>query len=350
MATQNFVLGDRLAHPVHGVVEVSFVGSDHVGLRLADGEEVLMHAHTLAAALAAPPAEAPPPAAPLPWPESTFELLGDDVAHYLGSHWGPFTDNVREILEQLPVAMHESTIQTGAPLAGPARAIPADWPQGATLLWPQPDWGLAATVRFGPNASEFMAAFPFHTAGTRRELVIESVKVWPSLLEAQVAADCSGAELAFFDTAYVVNRSRYSAGESVAVCLRGIAYSAEPAAPQEFEVQQHPDVLAWENRHLPPGEQPASGPRKFNMDGAAVLMPISEWDIDDYEFRGPVVAVSRFEGLAGQERLAGDGDGDARAGRRWRFGLGGLHHRGRLVRRNTTRRGQRHSRQPVDAG
>ena len=150
----------------------------------------------------------------------------------------------------------------------------------------------------------------------QHRLTLREVRVWSGGLEGQIRASWGPAYVSFFDTRFVIDRAQYVADQDYDFFPAGIAYGAGPAAKHERQIEQNADVVAWMNRNLEEGEKPHERQVTIGTEGAALLMPLPEWDVDDYGFHGPVKSVSEFEDWLGQSGWRGrttvmrDGDED----------------------------------------
>ena len=317
--TRNLVVGSRVDSGELGTGTVTFVGADRIGIAFDGGSEMLVHRENLEREARAQPASFAPPRTGLPWPASTF-VSDDDVAeHFLGSHWDPFVDDASELLKRLPRMLQESEIQNGfASVHGVPRRDPADWVKGFTLVWPDATQGLAAASRIEPERTLLISLFPFFALGSQHTLTLREVRIWKSGVEAQVTADWARGEVTFFDTHFLINRAWYDTGKPYDFILAGLAYSAGPAQQRQWEIDRHPDEVAWLNQQRTPGEAPHEARYTLGLDGAAVLLPVDDWDVDDFSFHAPVKSVTEFKDWLGQDgwrvratvMRMGDEDGD----------------------------------------
>lgn len=55
------------------------------------------------------------------------------------------------------------------------------------------------------------------------------------------------------------------------------------------------------NQRLKEGEEPHETACTVSMDGAAMFLPVSGWDVDDYSFHAPVKSVTEFKDCLGQD-------------------------------------------------
>lgn len=301
MDTRNLAVGSRVRHALHGSGTVSFVGKDYLGIALDGGGEALIRRDVLEKEAPAADDDEGSLRAMLPWPASTFVFEDDKAAHYCGSHWDPFFEDAKDLMVRLPEILPNAGAQTGYGYDNkPTREVPADWPKGFELVWPQPEYGLAIILRAEKDANMLVSLFPVTSVGNCHPMTLRAVRVWDSGLEAQITASWREAEVSFFDTRYPVNRGCYEAGREYDFQCAGVAYSAGPAAKKELQVKRNPDEVAWMNQRLKEGEEPHSTDCTLVLDGTAMFLPIGEWDVDDYSFRGPVTSVEAFDDWLGQ--------------------------------------------------
>lgn len=211
-----FKIGERICHPDYGEGTVTFVGSDYIGVEFDGKREALLRIDSFTAASPdvipepAPAAEA----TSLPWPESTFVFEKPGTRHYMGSHWDPFVDDVTPLLKRLPEIVRQWLMQTGfgGSRRKTPRKIPDDWPRGWHFAWPLRDRGLMLTLRIGKDMNEVVSLYPFFTLGSQHTVVLNRVTVREGGCEAQITASIGDAEIAFFDTHYLINRDWYESG------------------------------------------------------------------------------------------------------------------------------------------
>ncbi len=315
----HFTVGQKVVHPEHGEAVVRFVGEDRVGLEFADGQQGLFKKESFDLQ----PPEIPTPETEeerrhLPWPQSTFVHENQDAEHYPGAHWQPFMDDVKEILERLPDLLQSASEKNALGLIlKPDRPLPAEWAKGFVLAWPSSQEGIAIGCRTTSNSNELVTLFPFTRQGTQHRLTVTEVRVWEDGLTAQIVALFGDAELAFFDTDFVANRGWYEAGQPQEFILSGFAYSAQPST--NFEVPFSPplDVIAWQNQLAEQeGDKLLKKPEVLCLKGIAMLIPIADGDVDEYNFRGETLQVEPFSKMLGQNgwrvkvRVVRDGSED----------------------------------------
>ncbi len=302
MDTQNLVVGSRVENALHGSGTVTFVGADYVGIAFDDSGEALIRRETLDKDAPAAPVPIEPCRDELLWPESTFVPESDEAQHFLGSHWDPFVEDSKDIMKRLPEIAPNALLQTGyGEDRKPLRAAPEDWPKGFQLVWPLRVQGLALILRPEKEANMIVSLFPFFATGSQHTLTLREVSVWDGGLEAQITASWGEGEVTFFDTQYLINRAWYEAGKDYDFIFSGMAYNAGPAEKHEWKINRHPDEVAWMNQRLKEGEEPHEAACTMSMDGAAMFLPVSGWDVDDYSFHAPVKSVTEFKDWLGQD-------------------------------------------------
>lgn len=302
MDTRDLIVGTRLKHGTHGSGTIKFVGTDYVGIHFDDSGEVLIRREILEKDVPGSAAASQPTSVELPWPTSTFKADGDDAQHYLGSHWDPFVEDSKELMKRLPEIVSQAMVQTGYGAdRKPTRPLPESWPKGFELVWPLRAQGLALILRAEEDANMIVSLFPFFGTGSQHLLTLQSIVVWDGGLEAQITAGLGDGEVTFFDTQFLINRGWYEAGKQYDFIFTGMAYNANPAVKRELKIQRHPDQIEWMNQSLKDGEDPHAVECTMTLDGAAMFLPISEWDVDDYSFRAPVKSVEEFQDWLGQD-------------------------------------------------
>lgn len=302
MDTKNLVVGSRIEHGLHGAGTVTYVGTDYLGIAFDGQGEALIRRESLEGEMPAAFDQQEPPRETIPWPASTFVPEGEDAHHYLGSHWDPFVEDSKELLGRLPEMVPEALVQTGyGEIRKPTRATPDDWPKGFQMVWPLRAQGLALILRIEQEANMIVSLFPFFATGSQHTLTLREVSVWEGGLEAQITASWGEGEVTFFDSQYLINRAWYETGKDYDFIFSGMAYNAGPAEKHEWKINRHPDQIAWMNQRLKEGEEPHEATCTLNMDGAAVFMAVTDWDVDDYSFHAPVKSVVEFKDWLGQD-------------------------------------------------
>ena len=232
------------------------------------------------------------------WPDCTFWWEPEDQEHYCGAHWSPFYEDIDSLLDELPKIVNQAELfqAVGDTHPGP-HDIPAKWIKGFNLCWPRADRGLIVTLRIGENANEFVNFFPFVSHDNEVSIEVEKIFVWASGVEAQIEGIWNEAPVTFFDTSFPGNRGWYEAGKCREFILSGIAYEAAP--PKMEKLPLEPDSIGVERirSELDLGDE---WKPELRLEGSAMFMPVSDWDRDDYWFRGPIREVSPFDDLLDQ--------------------------------------------------
>lgn len=301
MDMQALEVGDRIRQAPYGPGTVTFVGADYVGITLDAGGDVLVRKDAAnRTAAGATPAE--DRRETLPWPASTFVHEQGEGPHAMGAHWQALAVEPQDILARLPEILPQALLQTGyGEHFNPPSAIPVDWPTGFQLVWPLRMQGLGVVVGVEAGANFVATLFPFFAGGSQHTLVLRRVSVWRGGLEAQITADWGNATVSFFDAQYLINRGWYETGRAYDFILTGVAYEAAPTEKRELTFNRHPDEVAWMNLRVKEGDDPHESTCTVTFDGAALFLPVDGWDVDDYEFHGPVKSVTPFSDWLGQD-------------------------------------------------
>jgi hypothetical protein len=309
-------IGDRLIHADHGVADVRFVGNDYIGLRFDDEQEALIRLDTASLELWSAAAEAAWHVhkaqadtrldAPLPWPDSTFIFEADtsEDPHFQGSHWDAwFESGVAELVPRLPELLAEAVVANTPAGRDALHGTPDNWTPGFHLVWPDARRGILINIAVDQAEKKnlFVGVVPFDTHGSRHTLEIDRVRVWQSGVEAQIEAHAGEAKIIFYDTHFLLTRGEYERGRTLAFSLVGMAYAAHPCEIFELPFTPNPEVVAWHKQlDAERGETGEAEPERILLDGMAMFFPVEGWDIDDYQFRGPIKAVEPFDNFLDQ--------------------------------------------------
>lgn len=308
-----FRLGDRVVHPEHGAGVITQEGEEYLGVLFDEHGEALIKFESSGMCLAGEAHENPTVSLMKAentgqtlqqWPESTFIFeSGNENSHAMGGHWEPFYEDMQEALERLPEIIEQATPQTGyAEFYPPHRIIPDHWDTGWILAWPYRDHGISVIVKHTHTGNEVVSIFPFYDHGAQITLALDHIRVWGNGVEAQVDAKIGEALISFYDTQFYINRACYEAGRSYDFLITGIAYKAGLLLQKEIKITQKDVVVDWLNRNVrADGEPLYEKEMTVNTEGMSLLMPVPEWDRDDYQFSGPVTEVKPVEDLLGQK-------------------------------------------------
>ena len=176
---------------------------------------------------------------------------------------------------------------------------------------------LCAIVLPGPNAkgAELMTAYPAPREGIVRRMVIRDLEEDCLGLEGWIHAEAeSEVPISFFATDYFIHPERYAKGSEVDVALSGLAYSIQAATPREIVIDDPEMILRYREAGMEHLEGEAI---RVNTQGAAILLPIEDWEPFDYQFQGPLKRHTRvahksghFNSLSVTVARAGDDDID----------------------------------------
>jgi len=224
----------------------------------------------------------------------------EESNHFSGSHWEPFLISSDEVLRILPGIMPEAMPMTGFSddhdSVPPPYAPKPEFPDGFYLAWPSRQFGLMVALRIADDTNHIESLFPYAGRGSEHTLRIEAIHVWEGGMEAQIEATLDEAVISFFDCMFVRNRDWYNVGDTYQFILTGIAYDAKIAVDHVFPVEHIPDELAALRKHAEEhGYEPLDEIEEFHTKGMAALMPIPEWDRDDYHFQGVVQNIKEVK-------------------------------------------------------
>ena len=240
-----------------------------------------------------------------PWPDDTFVWENENQEHYCGSHWEPFFDSAREILNRLPEILEASaSLGTFGDFYTGPHDIPPDWAKGFYLCWPNQNQGIVVPIRMAGDTNEFINISPFAGSGIQVGIEILKVHVWTGGAEAQIEGIWGESPVSFFDIGFLGNRTWYETGKFREFILAGIAYQAQ--VPKINKLELAPDSqLAIRQRNLVGLTQEQSA--HIGLEGSSIFHNPTDWDRDagcwdrdDYRFRGPVRSVTTFNDWLGQ--------------------------------------------------
>lgn len=301
----SFKVGDPIDHPAYGHGTVEFVGVDKVGIAFDDGRHALLQTDQLQADLDAAARAPPPPSQPgakPAWPDSTFVKDTAPEKHAPGTHWRPFVDDAKDIFRRLPEWLPKMQVfRAYGTFFPPPHLVPADWPFGFMLCWPDVHGGMVGVCRTGKDTNHLVAFCPYFERGIETQVRLSRVLVQDNGLEAQIEGAWGDAPVTFYDVAYCINRGWYEAGVDFDFILLGIAYQAQPSETASIPFTPNSDQVAWEAviaaKH---GESVQEMPSTLNLTGMAMLIPMPGWDDDEYQFRGPVREITEVADILGE--------------------------------------------------
>lgn len=195
-------------------------------------------------------------------------------------------------------------IQFGTAIAGSERRI--IWPGGdhgqeeavvttpVGLVLRDDPFILCAITLARPKVegSIFMTAYPTPGEGITRRLIVRDLEEDCLGLEGWIHAETElEVPISFFATDYFAKPDRYAKGAVVDVSLSGLAYAVEAATPREIMIDD-PETV---RRYRETGMESREGELlRISTQGAAVLLPMANWDPFDYRFQGPLKRHSRI--------------------------------------------------------
>ena len=147
------------------------------------------------------------------------------------------------------------------------------------------------------------SAYPFAKKGIPHEIKITAIEEWKNTLEARIEGETEdGAEIGFFDTLYHLNKEKYEIGKTYPFMLSGLAYNLKIPEDKGFKISDPEKIRGFREKMSDAGidfPEEDDEPIEFSLGGAAIFLPIEDWDVDDFSFRAPVRHVSSFQ-LEGQ--------------------------------------------------
>lgn len=229
---------------------------------------------------------------------NTFEFEKDGD-HVFGSRWEPFDDNARDFVDRLPHILPEAGAREGYADFYPApRQCPPHWPRIAYLGWPEGRQGVLLALKLSEQANVLVSMFPYWRDGVEHGVTLKKVIVWQGEAEAQISCSLGDASVTFFDVLYGANRAWYRSGDEYQFILTGIAYHGREAGDEIFDMSNEKLGEIMRDIARREGDDPdAPGFAQIHTRGMAALLPIPEWDVDDYHFRGPIKEVNEIEML-----------------------------------------------------
>ncbi len=235
--------------------------------------------------------------------EQTFEFETEN-SHSPGSHWPPFYENFMEdVFRRLDAIIPKCSPALGMSSfdAYRAPALPDNWAKGLKLRWPAIQSAIHFVIRRESEGNFVKAVFPAIGTGTQTTLTIMKVRVFESGVEAQIEARIGAASITFYDSDFVINVGWYRAGAEMDFILCGLAYQCEPAdEPDMVLAEDSPVMENLRKAAARSGDDPAEVANRISFKGAAILLPIENWDRDDYQFRGTIKEVKPFP-MLGQD-------------------------------------------------
>lgn len=136
---------------------------------------------------------------------------------------------------------------------------------------------------------QMVSAYPGAINGPVWPITVREVIPWANEIEGQVAGECNGAAVSFFDTSFYLNRYKYQIGQTYSFEMGALAYTLEPARQTEVESEELGAKISFKGACA---YMPASAGPEGPGDGA---------DIDDYWFHSPLSGKIDESGIAGQK-------------------------------------------------
>jgi len=218
----------------------------------------------------------------------------EEENHFRASHWEPFYDEWDEALLNVQAAIDAGTMEFFSADCLPRHAsliAGIEWPHRVFYFsGPSATCGMRVVIHEREGQLEVKALFPYVGRGAQYPVVLENVAVWPGGVEAQIDAAVGGAPITFFDCRYGEHRNWYQQEGDFDFILSAIAYGCRPADEDFID-------FAMPLHHWEAVGGTGDPPRKLSLQGAAILLPVDEWDRHDYKFRAQVQHVEEVEML-----------------------------------------------------
>ncbi len=227
-----------------------------------------------------------------------YQETKEEYQHSCGSYWDPFYDDLADAMLNVEDYNDSATIYEFS-----GDVLPESVSSATGIEWPQqvfyfessalsPTVRMVTSVRDGDTQIETI--FPLVTGhGKQYTITMNKVIVWPRGFEAQIEASIGAVPITFFDCEYGQHRNLYQEGREYDFLLAAIAYDCRPMLEDEsIDIKFPPDL--WESM-TESDNKSHDAPTKVLLKGMAMLIPIDEWDNDDYDFRGTVKSVTEWE-------------------------------------------------------
>lgn len=145
-------------------------------------------------------------------------------------------------------------------------------------------------------------AFPFCAAGIEHTVTVTGIAPLENGIEAHIEGTVgNGTKIGFFDPLYGLNAEQYEIGGTYRFRLAAIAYDIQ-APDREFVEITDPARSARVRQMIRDAGGTVGdgdGPMKLQLNGAAMMFPIEEWETGDYSFYAPIKLAERCT-LGGQ--------------------------------------------------
>jgi len=130
---------------------------------------------------------------------------------------------------------------------------------------------------------QLVSAYPEADGGHVWPVTVRELVPWANGVEGQIAGDCNGATVSFFDTRFYANGHKYRVGETYDFQMGALAYTLGPALDKEALLDDGTGA-------------------KVSFRGACAYMPASlgneDADIDDLWFHSPLGGKVEADQLA----------------------------------------------------
>jgi hypothetical protein len=215
-----------------------------------------------------------------------------------GAHWNCVYDDIEVfVADELPDLVKTLGVILETEWTGPREPVEGVIPDRVLYL-AEADGDLRhmlIVVRDDEGAqSALLSAYPFCCTGIVHEVKLTAVDEGPRRLEARLTGTISdSSEIVFFDALYGPNRATYEIGGTYSFRLGAIAYDVKQPDRDFIEITDPDRSLAVRRMIRAAGGTvgDGDGPLKLDLDGAAMMFPIEQWEAGDYSFYAPVKEI-----------------------------------------------------------
>ncbi|MCP4327533.1 MAG: hypothetical protein GY791_03745 [Alphaproteobacteria bacterium] len=219
-----------------------------------------------------------------------------------GAHWHCIYEDIKTFIdEELPELVNSLNIileedWTGAP--GVINGVTPD--QIIYLSEADGDLRHLLLVARDKEAEQntLVSAYPFCCTGIVHDVTLADIDEDTRGVEGRLSGTIDGSSrITFFDALYGLNRAKYQIGQTYPFRLGAIAYDVKRPDRDYVEISD-PDrsrMVRQMIRAAGGDVGDGDGPLKLELDGAAMMFPIEEWEAGDYSFYAPVKEIASCE-------------------------------------------------------
>lgn len=219
-----------------------------------------------------------------------FEDAEEPKNHFMGSHWDPILKNFDNSISEIIQKMETSTIRESLKLPSFNFNPSVSISKIVYLDYKMNDNSQVNYVISVEEDASLASMFPKINDGTiiKETLFPNSVYIWSAKNEAQINCNLGNASISFYDTNFANNYMYYAAGCTYLFKLRGLSYGAKRNDMGELDIE-----MTDSNRAFLFSDE-MSGSKKVDLSRMKMLIPIDEWDIDDYKYAGEIIELNEI--------------------------------------------------------